>query len=182
MKDLFSLIYITVLTVLAGVYGFMIIPSPALQRERLLDHKRVTDLGQIQYTIDDYYHKANQLPQTLEALSTNSYAPSTPLTKIDPQTSKPYEYQITNQLSYKLCATFTTDSSKEAPSTYDDQNYNYTSFRDKFKHAIGTKCFIFSVVPTNQNQLPWPSYPPGKIHILPLPIGSKSAVEPLTSQ
>jgi hypothetical protein len=146
-KDTLSLIYMTILSVAALVYGFTTIPSPTQQREIKLDHERVSDLGQINYTISDYYTNHQQLPKALEDLPGNSYSTGTPLVTKDPETNKPYEYIVTSETSYKLCATFATSSLKEDRYTYDDSNYTYSSFSDQFRHGKGYQCFIKTVPP-----------------------------------
>jgi len=145
-KDIFSLIYISALAVAALLYGFSTIPSPSQQRDIKLDHQRVSDLGQLNYSIDAYYTTNQQLPQSLDMITNNSYSSGTPLIKNDPETNKPYEYIVTSDTSYKLCATFATDGTKEDQYTYDDTNYSYASFSSAFRHGKGYLCFI-KVVP-----------------------------------
>lgn len=146
-KDTWSLIYITALTVAALLYGFSTIPSPSQQRDIKLDHERVSDLGQLNFSINEYYTNHEQLPKSLDELTDNAYAPGTPLIKEDPVTHQQYEYIITSLTSYKLCATFASDSTKEAQYAYDEDNYNYSSFSDNFKHGKGHICFIKTVPP-----------------------------------
>ncbi len=151
-KTYFMLLYTTVLTVIALVYGFSTIPNPSAQRELKLDHKRVTDLGELQYQIDDYYRNNNILPESLDNLTTTTYSYSQELSKTDPDTNKPYEYiKITDQ-TYQLCAIFTTDSAKEKDS-YDNENYDYNTYKSKFGHKEGRQCFDFQA-PASYNTLP----------------------------
>lgn len=146
-KDSLGLLYMSVLAIAALVYGFSTIPSPTQQREIKLDHQRVSDLGQLTYSINEYYTTSQQLPKSLNDVTNNSYSSGTPLIKNDPETNKPYEYIVTSQTSYKLCATFTTDSTKEDRYTYDETNYTYSSFSDGFRHGKGYVCFIKTVPP-----------------------------------
>jgi hypothetical protein len=173
-KDSLMIFFATILTIIALVYGFMTIPNPAKQRALTLDHQRVNDLGQLQYSIEDYYKQNNQLPKTLEILTQNMYSPSSQLTKTDPETNKLYDYTQTGSTTYQLCATFATDSLKE--DTYDEKNYNYNSFRNKFQHPAGRYCFDQLVFSTKVNPLPniWPTY---------IPVGSNPAtIQPMQSQ
>ena len=55
LNNIIFITFITVLTLAAAIFGFLAIPSPDDQRKIELDQKRVSDLGQIQYTIDNYY-------------------------------------------------------------------------------------------------------------------------------
>ncbi|HVA96500.1 MAG TPA: hypothetical protein VND99_02505 [Candidatus Acidoferrales bacterium] len=139
-KDLIAILYITILAVLAIIWGFSIIPFPGTEKGIISDHKRVIDIGQIRDTIDDYYQNNGQLPQTLSALTYNVDATS-PLNTIDPQTNEPYEYMITGQTEYELCATFATSSTRDDPSAYDNTSSDYTTFMDEFKHPAGHFCF-----------------------------------------
>lgn len=140
------LLYTTVLTAIALVYGFSTIPNPSEQRELKLDHKRVSDLGKLQYNIDDYYRNNSMLPESLDSLTTNSYSYSKELSKTDPATNKPYEYILQTDQAYQLCATFTTDSAKEKDD-YDSENYNYSTYKSKFGHKEGRQCFDFQAPP-----------------------------------
>jgi hypothetical protein len=146
-KDILSLGYITVLAIAALVYGFTTIPSPTQQRDIKLDHERVSDLGQINYTISEYYTNHQQLPKGLNDLPGNGYATGTPLVTTDPVTHQEYEYIVTSDTSYKLCATFATSSTNEARYAYDENNYTYSSFSEQFRHGKGDTCFIKTVPP-----------------------------------
>lgn len=143
-KDRIALVFITVLTVIALVYGFTIIPSPTKARALAFDHKRVVDLGNLQAAIDTYYQNNGNLPNTLNDLPSTSADQSTPTTslnKTDPQTKQPYVYQTSDPFTYKLCTTFATDSTKEDPNSYDTNNPNYSTYMTDFKHSVGYKCF-----------------------------------------
>jgi hypothetical protein len=141
-KDIFAIIYIAFFAILALVYGFSIIPTPAVERARTNDHKRVIALGLIKDAIDDYYQNHSELPQSLGAVNSNIDG-SGPLNKVDPETNEQYKYMVNQSAStYKLCATFSTTSSKDTdPNGYDDPNGDYSNFKDQFNHPIGYHCF-----------------------------------------
>src|SRR5689334_14627785 len=139
IQDIIVLIVVTILSVLAGIYGFSRIPSPAKQHAIKLDHKRIADLANIQYSITDYAQTNDALPTSLDQVKTQRYS-TTPLEKTDPETNVPYEYTVISSTSYQLCATFTTDSSKEDANYYDSDNYVYSADKTKFAHGIGPKC------------------------------------------
>lgn len=141
LKTNLMLVFATVLTVLALLYGFSTIPSPAKQRDLKLDHKRVTDLGELQYSIDEYYRTNYILPASLNEVKPTSYSYlSKELSKTDPETNQPYEYSKISDKKYQLCATFTTDSESDMDE-YDSENYSYSSYKNKFKHPEGRYCF-----------------------------------------
>jgi len=175
-KDIIAIGYITLLSIVAVVYAFSVIPSPATERTLATDHKRVSDLGEIQLAVDNYYQTNNTLPQSLDNLTTLPYSTSTPLEKTDPQTHQPYEYSVTGPYSYKLCATFATDSSKEKPNQYDDINVSYPMFSGDFSHPVGHFCFA------EKEQPPYNPHPsifpctPGKM--CPLLPTTKSGASP----
>lgn len=149
-KETIALIFVSMLTVLAVVYGFSTIPNPAQQRAIKLDHQRVSDLGKLKQGIETYYYDKNLLPTSLKDVETNKYSYYDALNTLDPETGQSYEYLVTNPTDYQLCATFTTDSTKEADNEYDSENYNYSMYKKDFEHPIGRKCFSFSVQPTYQ--------------------------------
>lgn len=138
-KDLLAPIYITILSLIAVVYGFTIVPSPQAERNMTLDHKRVVDLGNLQASIDTYYQNNNTLPSSLNILKPDD--PGTKLYMIDPETKQPYGYKVTNPVAYKLCTTFLTNSSKEETNIYDENNPDYSTYKDNFKHPAGYYCF-----------------------------------------
>ena len=173
-NSIIMLIFATILTVVALIYGFSAIPSPMQQRVLKLDHKRVSDLGQLQYSVEDYYQNNGILPQTLDVLEENSYSPSETLDKTDPETKKPYEYTLVTPNSYKLCATFTTDSSQQS-SSYDDENYTYDTYKSKFKHPKGYYCFTLHVRANLYNPSPIPLDQSEGATILPIPVGTNAA-------
>jgi hypothetical protein len=154
------LLFATLLTGIALVYGFSTIPNPAMQREFKLDHRRVSDLGQLQYGIEEFYRTKRFLPATLSDMATSSYSYSGNVATTDPVTSVTYEYTVMSEKTYQLCATFTTDSAKEEDA-YDSENYKYTTYKSKFEHPQGKKCFDFTA-PTlyeeNSNNYPTPIF------------------------
>src|SRR5579859_4602627 len=140
-KDIIALLYMTILSVVAVVYGFSIIPSPTAEQKVATDHKRVVDLANIQASVDDYFNSNNVLPPSLSEVTTNANDNTTPLEKIDPQTKQPYVYQVTGPYSYQLCATFTSSSYNESPNMDDTVNPDYSTYSSDFKHPAGYFCF-----------------------------------------
>ncbi len=154
-KDIIALIYITLLSIIAVVYGFSIIPSPVQEQTIATDQKRVVDIAQLQTSIDDYYQTNKTLPSSLDEITTNTYNTSTLLEKTDPQTKQPYEYTLLDQYTYQLCADFTTDSTKESPDTYDTTVSDYPVYKDQFKHLSGHICFTKrEPIPQNPSTYP----------------------------
>lgn len=141
-KDIIFFTFIAALSAVALGYGLSVTPSPTEQKNLKLDHERIKDIEQLSFGIEDYYTDKYYLPSSTNELSSiyGEYIN-------DPETKKPYEYSATGAETYKLCATFNTDSSKVKPKTTDryGEDYNYTGEKGKFVHAKGYKCFEFTL-------------------------------------
>lgn len=119
-----------VLIVASFVGAFFIIESPAVSRNKAYDSTRTQDLTNIKYAIDNYYSEYKKLPASLDELKKNNAY----LKLIDPETKKPYEYKISDEISYQLCTEFKY-SNKE---TADQEKYFYGT---EFSHDSGYNCF-----------------------------------------
>jgi hypothetical protein len=85
----------------AAVVTSIWLNPPSVNRARALDGKRLQDLQQIETAIS-MYHKSHQaLPSNLKAID-NPWSADWH----DPETMQPYEYAITGEMSYRLCAVF----------------------------------------------------------------------------
>jgi hypothetical protein len=91
------------------VWAFMIMGSPATQRNQRLDQKRIDDLNNIQSQIINFYQQKGNLPAALTDLNNSISGYSLP---VDPEFTKGnvYKYEPTGVLSFQLCAIFTSDS------------------------------------------------------------------------
>lgn len=91
--------------------GFLKTGSPAEQRLRAEDHRRVEDLYQIANRIHDHWQQARDLkttptlPPSLDTLTTGA---NTGLVTSDPFTHQPYEFKPGTGAAYQLCAIFST--------------------------------------------------------------------------
>lgn len=94
-----------VLAVGAIVFSFMIMGSPAKQRQLRLDDRRISDLQSIQYQVIYYWQSKEKLPEKLSDLSNPISGYSLP---VDPEFDKgnTYEYSVKDKLKFELCATF----------------------------------------------------------------------------
>lgn len=121
------------------IYGFFLAGTPAKQRDIRFDEERIGNLQEIQGSILNYWQQKRTLPTDLNALKTLGFqVPS------DPQNEKPYEYTITGDLSFQLCAEFKTATKEET--AYDNPMYYYPSVGvattpKYWIHEIGTACF-----------------------------------------
>ncbi len=149
MKNNYTLISVMSALVLATlIYGFTVVGLPVDARGKAFDETRVSNLNELKYQLESYARTHYALPKTLEEFQTeNSY------TKVkDPETDKYYEYTVTGQYSYKLCATFATSSDELKGSS---RSYLYDT-SGLFKHEKGYQCFPFTVSNVNAyNNIPY---------------------------
>ncbi|MDJ0974542.1 MAG: hypothetical protein QNJ98_08800 [Planctomycetota bacterium] len=103
---------VATLVVLGAIaWGFWIVGSPESRRVERLDERRIDDLQAIVWEIQrqvidpsNAKRMERELPATLEALAAK--ARYRELTLVDPETGTPYEYEIVDAHTYRLCATF----------------------------------------------------------------------------
>lgn len=88
------------------VGGLLLAGSPAKTRQTKLDDQRQVDLQMISTAVDVYWSQNRQLPGDLEQLSRERAARLRSIH--DPQTGELYEYRVTGDSSYELCAIFDT--------------------------------------------------------------------------
>ncbi|MDO8424146.1 MAG: DUF5671 domain-containing protein [bacterium] len=124
------------------IMGFMVIGSPASQREFRYDMQKVTDLQNIQWQVINYWQMKKVLPGSLSDLN-DSLKPG--IVPKNPETSASYEYERTGTLSFNLCANFNKSSRGEAPSVAKDfyavpESYNW-------QHPAGRHCFERTIDP-----------------------------------
>ncbi|HVM90892.1 MAG TPA: hypothetical protein VMU11_03280 [Verrucomicrobiae bacterium] len=130
-----AVIVIVLATLIAGLW---ISGSPAAERARRLDDRRIQDLQSIANAIDNYYNQNNlQLPATLATLTAqrDAYYVSG---ITDPENGQTYDYVTNSTSTYKLCAVFTTDTRGQSQ----DQNQNYPYNGSTFwEHGPERTCF-----------------------------------------
>jgi hypothetical protein len=144
-KKLAGLVSLVVLVSI--VAGFFIIGTPAEQRDRRFDERRVGDLQTLQSMIVNYWAQKDSLPESLADLQDSISGFIVPQ---DPFSKESYEYSIIDSLSFQLCATFKTVS-LEADSVVGQPKYYYSDFYGGFdqnwKHADERTCFIRTIDP-----------------------------------
>lgn len=117
-----------VVAVAVGV-GLYLTGSPAETRLLRLDERCVDDLMDISSAVETYWKNSDRLPESLHDLSIEQARLR------DPVTDRPYEYTVTAETKYDLCAEFARAS--EAPS------YRYG--RASWRHDAGHWCFHLTV-------------------------------------
>lgn len=144
LPKLLAIILIAV--VLASIiWGFFIIGTPKDQRNRRFDEQRVQNLRDIQYQVLDYWQKKNTLPKDLNALTDNI---SGFKASVDPETQNQYEYKIVSNLTFELCANFTTDSKDSVDQNGSDMMPIYNmGWGDNWEHRAEKTCFERTIDP-----------------------------------
>jgi hypothetical protein len=119
----------TAATAVAVIAGLAVIGSPTEQRLKRLDKRRLTNLQSIAREIDSRWQNQKSLPRDLEALGQSRAW----LVLSDPVTGVPYEYRVTDNGTYELCATF------ETVVTEQRDERNNSRFWD---HGRGRHCYL----------------------------------------
>ena len=113
----------------AAIIGVILLDSPAQERLRRLDERRVDELHQLAYGVDIYWTREGHLPASLAELSEEERIVRD---LADPATGQPYEYRVLGDKTFELCAVFTRDSGT------DGRNFPDRSF---WLHGPGRQCF-----------------------------------------
>lgn len=141
---------VAVLAIVIIVAGFFIVGTPAEARLARFDAQKVTDLQNIQYRITSYWQAKQKLPATIDDLADAiQYGPL----PVDPQTNSSYEYQTTAVLSFKLCATFNTESRGTQNIETMERSIpvpagGKISPLDNWQHGAGNVCFDRTIDPS----------------------------------
>ena len=149
--------------VAAVAFGLALLGSPAQERERRIDARRVADLHGIAAASNLYWSRHSRLPASLDDLTA---APGLRVNTRDPVSSETYEYQALDSMRYEVCATFDGESSAGPgePNTVppvvqmscqgchaaarirvDDPVTGHINHRDLWTHGIGRQCFQLQV-------------------------------------
>lgn len=128
------------------IWGFVVLGSPATQRKYKYDDTKVNDLMNINSAVQSYYSNKGVLPKSFTDLSTQNYY----IIQVDSQTQKNYEYIMTSNTSYQLCAEFNmaSDDNTKNPQMYPYGGAGWT-------HPAGRYCFVQTISPA--------MYPGGKL-------------------
>jgi hypothetical protein len=136
------------LILIAIVGGFPIMGSPFTQREYRFDEDKINDLSAVQNQVVNHWQSKGALPKTLDELADSISGYRAPL---DSQTNKPYEYRVTGNTSFELCAEFNqksrTDNSNMPYSAYSYPEKSIDATFDNWKHDAGRQCFTRTIDP-----------------------------------
>ena len=121
----------SVITVIVAVgVGLFILGSPAEERARRVDDRRVEDLQGIVAATDLYWTRHARLPVSLDELTAE---PGVRIKTGDPANSETYGYHAVDSSHYELCASFEQVSGETSGN----------SERNLWAHNSGPQCFQF---------------------------------------
>lgn len=127
----------------AVIGGMLLIGSPTQQRELRIDNQEVADLTNISQTILQYWQQTKALPKGLSQLENdiNGYrVPQSPR-------GQAYEYAVTGDLSFKICATFLQASDAKSNVSTLKQPDGFMQEGPQWKHESGHTCFTRTIDP-----------------------------------
>lgn len=138
-----------VLVIASVIIGVYLIGSPADQRNRRFDDTRIQALQSLQSEVINYWTQKEILPSELKQLEDSISGFKLP---VDPESNKNYEYAVKGDLSFELCADFTTDSvdfsNSKMPNTYyTGISYPGDPYQQNWNHKIGRTCFSRDIDP-----------------------------------
>lgn len=131
--SLVAVILVLGLVLASVIGGLLIIDSPAKARMYKFDDQRVDDLSQLSSMILAEYSANKILPVDLTNIK---FAQIT-----DPETKKPYDYQVLGDAQYQLCATF----SLVAGTQNENYPYPYYGAEEWRYHQAGYQCFTVNI-------------------------------------
>lgn len=135
--------------------GFFMAGTPAAERLRRFDQRRINDLQGIQSQVIFYWQQKEKLPATLADLTDTISGYKAP---VDPSSRQQYEYKVTGPAAFELCAKFASEGKLQggyygespravmlekgipAPETWD--------------HAAGRVCFSRTIDPELYKKTP----------------------------
>lgn len=111
------------------VMAVISIGSPHSQQLARQDERRVRDLDVLEDEIREWAEDRGALPADVATLAGR---PGVRLSVADPVTGAPYAYQVLSSRTFRLCATFETDTAEIQPGNWD---------RRRWRHPRGHYCF-----------------------------------------
>ncbi len=123
----------TVVVVGAVAAGLAVLGPPGARRQEKLDLVRVQDLMSQDRAIHTYAKAKHKLPQSIAELAQE---PGYSNQRRDPESGVPYEYELAGPDTYRLCATFASESTNSA-----EQEPYWMIASTGWSHASGRQCF-----------------------------------------
>lgn len=127
----------------AIIGGLFLSGTPEQMRLFRFDQLRTSDLRQISAAVEDYWQRRAKLPDNLQVLTRGPGGYIRSLR--DPKSNQLYEYSITGETTFQLCATFETDTS-----VGDRSGVRRPASEEFWAHGIGRTCFEFEALPDSR--------------------------------
>ncbi|MFA6307716.1 MAG: DUF5671 domain-containing protein [Patescibacteria group bacterium] len=144
MISIFAWASIVVVTVVF-IASWFTVDSPAETRSKKIDTEVINNLSEINSAIVNYFTLNDTMPSDLSVLmTTDSGYRLTEQAIKQPSGDKYYDYQVTSDNEYKICADFLTSNLN------DDSDMYY--FNNEYKHDKGYQCFSQNVVSVNNSK------------------------------
>jgi hypothetical protein len=127
-RDLVSRIFMLAslaLVIAAFVAACFFVESPKQARARRLDGIVVSRMYSLENVVNSYYERHGNLPESLVVLMSESEYRLALDAAVDPETKEEISYEVVGADSYRLCATFRTDSlaDQTRPVSYNDHSH-----------------------------------------------------------
>jgi len=117
----------------ALVSAFVFVESPRETRNIKYDNDILSKFNRIDSAINDYYATNKKMPENLDVLvGGRFYLDEEILT--DRATKKKFDYKITGEKTYELCAEFRTSNKDK------EYDYRYGYYSKRWKHDAGYQC------------------------------------------
>ncbi len=129
-----------VLAIGSIVGGFLLMGSPAHQRDLRMDQRRINDLQAIENAAQVHATGRGALPESLQALVAR---PGLSLATRDPVSGQPYGYTVLDASRIRLCAVFATD-------TAETHGGRRPGWQRDWVHGAGPTCFERRIEPAGE--------------------------------
>jgi len=131
-KNQITMIVVSIIVITTVIYGFLDGGSPQAARNKRFDDKRIQDIQMIKNWVSSYYNKNKVLPLTLLESSTSFNNSGNTKVPTDPESNIEYKYQTISNNKYKICTTFSTDTTNSSP-----------QYLLEYSHPTGLYCLTF---------------------------------------
>jgi hypothetical protein len=119
--------------------GLFALGSPADERNRRVDQRRVVDLQRVAAAIDLYWTRYDRLPASVRELGGE---PGIQINTADPETRAPYDYVPTDSATYEVCANFVNESGEMSSNRR----------KNVWAHGAGRQCFQLEAEDVNDDR------------------------------
>jgi hypothetical protein len=115
------------------IASLFFVESPSATRDRKIDEQIINNFSSLEYAINDYYNQFNKMPVSLMEVKEESKSILRDEDLRDPESKELFEYKVTGETSFELCANFRT-------SNKDNDNARYRYMPENNLHDSGYQC------------------------------------------